>query len=119
MTFGNNSAGNVQPPGLGPNFGYPNNGNAYPVFYNAGFDSVLAAMSKGALPANITPAGASSAGGGNPTLLASMSQGLQINGANGISAPVNGNGGGAPAFVAANALANVPTLASPTQYGGN
>ena len=119
MTWGNNSAGNVQPPGLGPNFGYPNNGNAYPVFYNPAVDSVLAAMSKGALPANITPTGVSSAGGGNPTLLGSLSQGLQINAQNGISAPVNANGGGAPAFVPANALANVPSLASPTQYGGN
>ena len=110
MTQGNNA-----PFGINPSFGpgYP-----YPPYYAAGFSSVLAAMSAGVLPANIQVSGASSPGGGNPTLLAAMSQGLQINGVNGISAPVNANGGGAPAFVPANALANVPSF-NGANYGGN
>jgi hypothetical protein len=120
MTWGFNSAGNIQPPGLGPNFQYPNNGNAYPFYFNTAFQNVLAAVSNGSLPLNIQVGGASSPGGGNPTLLAALSQGLQLNAVNGISAPVTATGGGgATAFVNANALANVPTIPSPNQYGGN
>ncbi len=112
MTQGNNA-----PFGINPQ---TSPGQANPPYYNAAFQSTLAAMSMGALPANIQitggTIGAQPPSAGNPTLLQMIGQGAQINGANGIQAPVNAYGGATP-FVPANELANVPSFSA--QYGGN
>jgi hypothetical protein len=112
MTWGNNLPFGVNPQ-TSP--GQPN-----PPYYLAGFQSVLAAMSAGVLPANIQITGVSSAnpspGTGNPTLLQAIGQGAQINGGNGIQAPVNAYGG-STAFVPPDEMANVPPVG--TVYGGN
>lgn len=113
MTWGNNG-----PAGVNTGFGVSGAGQPYPPYYGAGFQSVLAAMSAGALPANIQPTGASSLGTGNPTLLQSIGQGLPLNGTNGVQAPVNNSGGGPIAAVSAEVLANVPSFSNPQQYGG-
>ena len=79
--------------------GAPANG-ATP-FYNAGFESVLAAVSRGELPLNLRVAAGNQFGGvaseavgpaGNPTLLRAISQGLPQNGTNGLNGV--GAGGG-------------------------
>lgn len=105
MSFGNNGAGPVgapifgnQPGGAGAVPGQAGNPapQGGPSFYNASFESVMAAASRGELPLNTQVptgtnfAGNAAAGGsfagpqGNPTLLQAMSQGSQQNGTNGL-----------------------------------
>lgn len=101
MSFGNNGAGPQGAPIFGNQpgaagavpgqAGAPANG-ATP-FYNASFESVMAAVSRGELPLNMLFTAANSFAGnaagiqaqqGNPTLLQALQQGLQQNGTNGL-----------------------------------
>ncbi len=106
MTWGNNGAGPVGVPPVGPNplagqvIG--SGGAQYPPLYNAGFESVMAAVSRGEVSLNQVIANGSQYGGlnngpagsnlsaGNPTLLQAISQGQGQNGTNGL----NGTGAG-------------------------
>lgn len=108
MTWGINGAGPVGVPPVGPN---PNagqmvgtGGGTYPPLFQASFESVMAAVSRGEVSLNTVVANGSQFGGlnngpagsnisaGNPTLLQAISQGNGQNGTNGL----NGNpaGGG-------------------------
>lgn len=102
MSFGNNGAGPQGAPIFGNQgtaaagavpgqAGAPGNG-ATPI-YNAGFESVLAAVSRGELPLNMLFTAASGFAGnnaanqnqqGNPTLLQAIQQGVPQNGTNGL-----------------------------------
>jgi hypothetical protein len=155
MTFGNNGAGPVGVPPLGPP-GNPNAGQMvgqgganYPPLYNATFESVLAAVSRGALPLNMQVGNNSQFGGntaaqqqGNPTLLQAISQGQPQNGTNGLNGVAAGGGTVNSSYASFN---NAPgtfdggfdstatidprqtvtpttgavTLSNPLQYGGN
>src|SRR3981189_3557008 len=91
MTWGINGAGPVGVPPVGPN---PNagqmvgtGGGTYPPLFQASFESVMAAVSRGEVSLNTVVANGSQFGGnnanapqGNPTLLQAMSQGLGQNG---------------------------------------
>lgn len=96
MTWGNNGAGPLGVPPIGPPASVNSpmvgqQGNAYPPFYAPTFESVLAAASRGAVSLNQVPA-ANIIGGvnnannqqGNPTILQAMTQGAQQNGTNGL-----------------------------------
>jgi hypothetical protein len=79
-------------------------GAAYPPYYNAGFESLMAAVSRGEVPLNQVYAAAGLGGlgnaNGNPTLLQAISQGVPQNGTNGIgvqAGPAGGAGNGGPA----------------------
>ena len=139
MSFGNNGAGPQGAPIFGNQgpvaapvaagavagqAGAAANG-ATPI-YAANFESVLAAMSRGEIPANLGVT--APALGGQVSLLQAMSQGVAQNGTNGLgvsSGPKvgEGNGGetgttfGGVQPVDAKALANVPTFSN--QYSGN
>jgi hypothetical protein len=100
MTWGNNGAGptGVQPfaPGV---VGQPPGqaGATLPAFYNASFESVMAAVSRGEISLNMVVANGSQFGGlnngpsgsnisaGNPTLLQAISQGNGQNGTNALN----------------------------------
>jgi len=106
MTWGNNGAGPVGVPPVGPNGPagqvIGSGGATYPPLYLASFESVLAAVSRGEISLNTVVANGSQFGGlnngpagsnisaGNPTLMQAISQGLPQNGTNGI----NGIGAG-------------------------
>jgi hypothetical protein len=121
-------------------------GAAYPPYYQASFESVLAAVSRGEVSLNQLVASGSQFGGnnpaaqqGNPTLLQGFSQGLGQNGTNGLNGI--GAGGGtvnssiasvnsAPGSFGVSGQTNTinpklplsdpgVALASPIQYGGN
>ena len=108
--------------------GAPANG-ATP-FFNASFESVLAAMSRGEIPANLGVNGASGVGNGvQVPLLQAISQGVPQNGTNGLgvsSGPKPGEGaggatgtqfGGANVGVDAKQMSNVPSASN--VYSGN
>ena len=106
MTWGNNGAGPVGVPPVGPNGPagqvIGSGGATYPPLYQTSFESVLAAVSRGEISLNTVVANGSQFGGlnngpagsnisaGNPTLLQAISQGNQQNGTNGL----NGIGAG-------------------------
>lgn len=154
MTWGNNNAaGPVGVPPLGPNSGPggqmvgTGGGTATPL-YQASFESVMAAVSRGEVSLNqVIAAGSQFTGNsavapqGNPTLLQAISQGAGMNGTNGINGI--GAGGGtvngsyasvnsAPGTFGVSSQTQVvnpklmmsdpgvtAALASPIQYGGN
>lgn len=140
MTWGNNGAGPLGVPPIGPPAS-PNSpmigqqGNAYPPFYAAGFEATYAAMCRGEIPANIAIAASGLAGIGTVTavsLLQAISQGVPQNGTNGLgvksgpsqgegtaAAGLNGTSFGGTQIVDAKAMANVPALSNPIQYDGN
>jgi hypothetical protein len=103
MTWGNNNAGPVGVPPVGPNplagqiIG-SGGGTPTPI-YAPSFESVLAAVSRGEVSLNQIVANNSQFGGnnanaqaGNPTLMQAISQGNPQNGTNGINGV--GAGGG-------------------------
>lgn len=108
MTWGNNGAGPVGVPPVGPNSlagqVIGSGGAQYPPLYLASFESVMAAVSRGEVSLNQIVAAGSQFGGlnngpsgsnisaGNPTLLQAISQGLPQNGTNGLNGV--GAGGG-------------------------
>lgn len=127
-----------QPPGQA--------GATLPPVYNAGFESLMAAVSRGEVSLNQVYAVAGLGGignaNGNPTLLQAISQGVPQNGTNGLGVssgpkPGEGNGGLGGAVMAASGVSatafggavladskqmeNAPAvaMASPIQYGGN
>lgn len=108
MTWGNNNAGPVGVPPTGPNVPAgqmigTGGGTATPL-YQASFESVMAAVSRGEVSLNQIVANGSQFGGlnngpagsnisaGNPTLLQAISQGNGQNGTNGLNGV--GAGGG-------------------------
>jgi len=161
MTWGNNGAASGaqptagQPTGVQPfapgQVGQPpgQGGATLPPCYNSGFESVLAAVSRGEVSLNQVVANNSYFGGngasiqaaqGNPTLLQAISQGPSQNGTNGL----NGNGAGGGTVNASYASNNLSpgtfdngfdstavidpkqvigsgtvSLLSPIQYGGS
>lgn len=161
MSFGNNGVGPQGAPIFGNQgpagapvaagavqgqAGAPANG-ATP-FYNASFESVMAAVSRGEVPLNQIVANNSTFGGngasiqasaGNPTLLQAISQGGQMQGTNGLNGVAAGGGTVNSSFASANTVPgtfgqsqttvvinpklpmNDPgvALVSPIQYGGN
>ncbi len=155
MTFsGNNGVGptGVSPTGPNPNAGQVigSGGTPNPApFYQASFESVLAAVSRGEISLNMLVANGSQFGGavagqqaGNPTLLQAISQGNGQNGTNGLGAPAAGGGTVNTSFASLNAapgsfdngksmggtqtidakqVMNDSTvqLSSPINYGGN
>lgn len=148
MTWGNNGAGPVGVPPVGANgplIGAA--GAAYPPLYNASFESVLAAVSRGEVSLNTVVAVNNQYGGnnanaqaGNPTLLQAISQGPSQNGTNGLNG-IGAGGGTVNASFASNnnspgtfdngfdSTATIDpkqvmnsgtvSLSSPLQYGGN
>ena len=103
MTWGLNGAGptGVSPVGPNPNAGQivGSGGGTYPPFYPAGFESVMAAVSRGEISLNLVVANNSQFGGnnanaqaGNPTLMQAISQGLPQNGTNGLNGVAAGGG---------------------------
>lgn len=94
MTWGNNAAGPVGVPPVGPSNPagqmVGTGGGEYPPLYSPSFESVMAAVSRGEVSLNqITAASifsgnSAAAPQGNPTLLQAMSQGVQQNGTNGL-----------------------------------
>lgn len=153
MTWGNNNAvGPVGVPPLGPNspggqMVNTGGGTATPL-YQASFESVMAAVSRGEVSLNqVIAAGGQFTGNsaaapqGNPTLLQAISQGAGQNGTNGLNG--NGAAGGtvngsyasvnlAPGTFGVSSQTQVvnpklmmndpgvtAALASPIQYGGN
>lgn len=151
MTWGNNGAGptGVQPFAPGQVGQPPGQAGAnIPPFYNASFESLMAAVSRGEVSLNQIVANNSTFGGnaaniqaaqGNPTLLQAMSQGGQMNGTNGLNGVGAGGGTVNSSFASANTVPgtfgqsqttvvinpklpmNDPGVAllSPIQYGGN
>ncbi len=135
MTWGNNGVGPVGVPPVGPN---PNagqvigsGGGEYPPLYNASFESLMAAVSRGEISLNQVYAVAGLGGvgnaNGNPTLLQAISQGVPQNGTNGIgvrSGPADGagNGGAAAAVVSGNGGLGSAVMAASgvtsTSFGG-
>jgi hypothetical protein len=149
MTWGNNNAGpiGVQPFAPGQVGQPPGQAGAnYPPFYAAGFESLMAAVSRGEVSLNQVYAVAGLGGvgnaNGNPTLMQAISQGVPQNGTNGLGVvagpkPGEGNGGLGSAVMAASGVsattfggthladpkqmenATAVAMASPIQYGGN
>lgn len=164
MSFGNLGAASGAQPVAGPTgapiFGNQNTTapgavlgqagaapNGATPFYQTSFESVMAAVSRGELPLNITVGVNSYFGGnnanaqqGNPTLMQAISQGPSQNGTNGLNG-VGPGGGTVNSSFASNATSpgtfdagfdstapidpkqminsGTVTLSSPTQYGGN
>ncbi len=154
MTWGNNNAvGPTGVPPTGPNspggqMVNTGGGTATPL-YQASFESVMAAVSRGEVSLNQVIASGNQFGGnsaaapqGNPTLLQAISQGMPQNGTNGLNG--NAAGGGTvnssygsvnlapgtfgpsgqtntvnPKLMMSDAVGVVAALASPIQYGGN
>lgn len=110
MTFGINGAGPVGVPPFAPGVvGQPPGqaGASYPPIFNPATESVLAAISRGALPLNAqVPAGNQFGGNGNangnPTLLQAISQGNGQNGTNGLNGVGAGGGTVNSSFASAN-----------------
>jgi hypothetical protein len=112
MTWGNNGAGPVGVPPLGPN---PPAGQVVGTggvppspIYNTSFESIMAAVSRGEVSLNTVVAVNSQFGGnnvnaqaGNPTLLQAISQGNGQNGTNGLNG-VGAGGGTVNASYASN-----------------
>src|SRR5271170_4997525 len=103
MTWGNNGAGPVGVPPVGPNSPggqmVGTGGGEYPPLYQASFESVMAAVSRGEVSLNQVVASGSQFGGnnpaaqaGNPTLMQAISQGMPQNGTNGINGVAAGGG---------------------------
>src|SRR5258708_6028341 len=109
MTWGNNGAGPLGIPPIGPPASVNSpmigqQGNANPAFYNASFESVMAAVSRGEVSLNTVVANGSQFGGlnngpagsnisaGNPTLMQAISQGNGQNGTNGLNGNAAGGG---------------------------
>jgi hypothetical protein len=151
MTWGNNGAGPLGVPPIGPPAS-PNSpmigqqGNAYPPFYLASFESLMAAVSRGEVSLNqvyaVSGLGGIGNANGNPTLMIAISQGVPQNGTNGLGVvsgpkPGEGNGGlggavmaasgvsatafGGAVFADSKQMENAPAvaMANPIQYGGN
>jgi hypothetical protein len=134
MTWGNNGAGptGVQPfaPGV---VGQPPGqaGATLPAFYNASFESLMAAVSRGEISLNQVYAVAGLGGvgnaNGNPTLMQAISQGVPQNGTNGIGVQAGpaggaGNGGAAATQISGNGGLGSAVMAasgvSATGFGG-
>src|SRR5208337_1575385 len=114
MTWGNNGAGPVGVPPVGPNGPagqvIGSGGAQYPPLYLASFESVLAAVSRGEVSLNQIVNSGSQFGGnnpnaqaGNPTLLQAISQGNGQNGTNGINGIGAGGGTVNTSFASFNA----------------
>jgi len=148
LSWGNNGAGptGVQPfaPGqIGQPLGQ--GGATLPPLYNASFESVLAAVSRGELPLNIAVApnvlgGPTGSPNVNISLAQAMSQGAQQNGTNGLGVrsgpspagegtaainigstnPVAGavTDSGSTLVVDPRQVTNVPGYSNPIQYTG-
>ena len=137
MTWGNNGAGplGVQP--LGPPNSNPNAGQmvgqggaAYPPFYRADFESVMAAVSRGEISLNQVQAvgtqqsGNVAAGGsfagpqGNPTLLHALSSALPQNGTNGLNGVAAGGTTVNASMASAAAPQNSPVQTQAGAAGG-
>lgn len=122
MTIGNDGAGPVGVPPVGPN---PNAGQIigtggamYPPLYLASFESLMAAVSRGEVSLNQVMAAGNQFGGvagqagsqlGNPTLMQGISQGLPQNGTNGINGVAAGGG---------TVNSSMASLAAPQNPGG-
>lgn len=144
MTWGNfGAASGAQPPANQPTGVQPfapgvagqpvqnSAGATLPPCYNAGFESLMAAVSRGEVSLNQT-AGVSGIGGignanGNPTLMQAISQGVPQNGTNGIGVQAGpaggaGNGPGVAAVVSGNGGLGSAVMAasgvSATAFGG-
>jgi hypothetical protein len=135
VTWGNNGAGptGVQPfaPGV---IGQPpgQGGATLPAFYNAGFESLMAAVSRGEISLNQVYAVAGLGGvgnaNGNPTLMQAISQGVPQNATNGIGVVSGpgvgaGNGGAAAAQISGTgglgSAVSVGSGNSSTNFGGS
>lgn len=112
-----------QPPGQA--------GATLPPVYNASFESLMAAVSRGEVSLNQVYAVAGLGGignaNGNPTLMQAISQGVPQNGTNGIGVVSGpgigaGNGGAAPAQISGNGAFGGAVMAasgvSATAFGG-
>jgi hypothetical protein len=112
-----------QPPGQG--------GATLPPCYNAGFESLMAAVSRGEISLNQVYAVAGLGGvgnaNGNPTLMQAISQGVPQNGTNGIGVQAGpaggaGNGGAAATQISGNGGLGGAVMAasgvSSTAFGG-
>jgi hypothetical protein len=118
MTWGNNNAGPVGVPPTGPNVPagqmIGTGGGVATPLYNASFESVLAAVSRGEVSLNQVVQNGSQFGGlnngpagsnisaGNPTLLQAISQGNPQNGTNGINGVAAGGGTVNSSYASAN-----------------
>lgn len=136
MTWGNNGAGPLGVPPIGPPASVNSpmigqQGNPYPPFYNAGFESLMAAVSRGEISLNQVYAVAGLGGvgnaNGNPTLMQAISQGVPQNGTNGIGVQAGpaggaGNGGAAATQISGNGGLGGAVMAasgvSATNFGG-
>lgn len=142
MTWGNNGAGptGVQPFAPGQVGQPPGQGGAtLPPIYNAGFESLMAAVSRGEVSLNQATSGNGFSGNsaaapqGNPTLMQAISQGIPQNGTNGLgvsagprqgegtqAAGLNGTAFGGSQIFDAKQMENAPAvaMANPIQYGG-
>ena len=128
-----------QPPGQA--------GATLPPVFNSGFESVMAAVSRGEVSLNQVVASGSQFGGnnanaqaGNPTLMQAISQGLPQNGTNGLNGVAAGGGTVNSSYASFNTApgtfdngfdstasidprqvvgSGTVSLASPPQYGGS
>jgi hypothetical protein len=132
MTFGNfGAAPGAQPPaqptGVQPfapgQVGQPPGqaGAQLPAFYNAGFESLMAAVSRGEVSLNqvygqsgLSGLTAANNAQGNPTLLQAISQGVPQNGTNGIGVQAGPAGGAGQAPGIAGTISGNGGLGSPT-----
>jgi hypothetical protein len=104
-------------------------------YYNASFESIMAAVSRGEIPLNqqVIPGGPFGGVGpqnnqqGNPTLLQAISQGVPQNGTNGIGVVAGygigaGNGPGVVAVISGNGGLGSPVVdasgCAPSAFGG-
>jgi hypothetical protein len=112
-----------QPPGQA--------GATLPPVYNASFESLMAAVSRGEVSLNqvykVAGLGGIGNANGNPTLLQAISQGVPQNGTNAIGVVSGpgigaGNGGATPAQISGNGGLGSPVMAasgvSATNFGG-
>jgi hypothetical protein len=143
MTWGNfGAAPGAQPPAIQPvgvqpfapgQVGQPpgQGGATLPANYNASFESLMAAVSRGEVSLNqiyrVSGLGGIGNANGNPTLLQAMSQGVPQNGTNGIGVVSGpgigaGNGPGIPAVISGNGGLGSAVMAasgvSATNFGG-
>jgi hypothetical protein len=137
MTWGNNGAASgaqptaIQPTGVQPFapgvVGQPPGqaGATLPPCYNSGFESVMAAVSRGEVSLNqLVPAGTQFSGvagqagslAGNPTLLQALSQGNGQNGTNGLNGKPGSGGTVNSGFDSLNTAPG--TLDNGTSMGG-
>jgi hypothetical protein len=115
--------------------GNPSPNGATP-YFNASFESLMAAVSRGEVPLNVQVATGGPFGGvapqngqqANPTLMQAISQGIPQNATNGIGVVSGygvgaGNGGAAPAQISGTGGLGSPTVdasdsGSATSFGG-